>query len=64
MLRRTLLATAAVGFGLLAAGSAMAAGMDKVKAEAAEHRGQRPLLRQHVHHAALAPQHGLPSQDW
>ena len=32
MLRRTLLATAAVGFGLLAAGSAMAAGMDKVKA--------------------------------
>ncbi len=32
MLRRTLLATAAVGFGLMAAGSAMAAGMDKVKA--------------------------------
>lgn len=32
MLRRTLLATAAVGFGLMTAGSAMAAGMDKVKA--------------------------------
>ncbi len=32
MLRRTLLATAAIGFGLMAAGSAMAAGMDKVKA--------------------------------
>jgi len=32
MLRRTLLATAAAGLGLMAAGGAMAAGMDKVKA--------------------------------
>ena len=32
MLRRTLLATAALGLGLMTAGGALAAGMDKVKA--------------------------------
>jgi simple sugar transport system substrate-binding protein len=32
MLRRTLLATAAMGFGLMSAGAGLAAGMDKVKA--------------------------------